>query len=127
MIQPTWLNFDFQAIAFLFSELLSITDSLQPQRLERTENDRVHSTFREKRIRSPQYLNFPFLPSNRLKANTTLQREVPLPVWVMKRHHLVDIALHERLHRLAEKIPVQPIPNSVNGSIKDLYNEKNHH
>lgn len=79
MIQPTWLNFDFQAISFLFSEPVSITVSLQPQRLERTENDRVHSTFREKRIHSPQYLNFSFLPSNRQKANTTLYREIPLP------------------------------------------------
>lgn len=72
MIQPTWLNFDFQAISFLFSELFSITVSLQPQRLQRTENDRVHSTFREKRIHSSQYPNFSFLPSNRLKANITL-------------------------------------------------------
>lgn len=28
------------------------------------------------------------------------------PIWVMKRHHLVDVAMCERLHQLAEKIPV---------------------
>lgn len=70
-----------------------------------------------KRILSPQYLSFPFLPGNRPKANSNFVKQSSFPFWVMKRHHLVDVALRERLHQLAERISLQPIPSSVNGSI----------
>lgn len=75
-------------------------------------------------ILSPQHLSFPFLPSNRPKANKNFVKQSPFCFWVMKRHHLVDAALRKRLHQLAEKIPVQPIPSAVNERIKGLYNEK---
>lgn len=106
MIQPTWLNVHFQAITFLLSELLSNTVSLQPQRLERTENDRVHSTFREKRIHSTSVSELLISAKQQAESQHNFVKRSSSPFWVMKRHHLVDVALCERLHQLAEKIPV---------------------
>lgn len=78
------------------SELLSITVSFQPRRLQRTKNDSIHFMFRKKRILSPQYLSFPFLPSNRPKANINFVKQSSFPFRVMKRHHLVDVALKRK-------------------------------
>lgn len=70
MIQPTWLNVHFQAITFLFSELLSNTVwKHKGWKEQRTIGFTLHSG--RKGYTQPQYLNFSFLPSNRQKANTT--------------------------------------------------------
>ena len=89
----------------------------------RKDNSIVHFIFKEKRILSPQYPSFPFLPSNRPKANVNFAKRSYFPFLVVRRHHLVDAAPRGRLHQPAENTPVPPSPSSGNGSIKGLHNE----